>query len=81
MPSGSGTVQKECTEEELGSWSDMLSKWKDVNNRPAQLSKLIRRVKSTLTLLNFQQQLRGFRKGRRKKFRITVVYDYSFEAE
>ena len=42
--SGSGTVQKECTEEELGSWSDMLSKWKDVNNRPAQLSKLIRRV-------------------------------------
>lgn len=42
--SGSGAVQKECTEEELGSWADLLSKWKDVTLRPRQLPGLVRKV-------------------------------------
>ncbi|XP_073241795.1 rab GTPase-activating protein 1-like isoform X2 [Porites lutea] len=41
--SGSGAVQKECTEEELGSWADLLSKWKDVTLRPKQLPGLVRK--------------------------------------
>lgn len=41
--SGSGAVQKECTEEELGSWADLLSKWKDVTLRPRQLPGLVRK--------------------------------------
>ena len=42
--SGSGAVQKEWTEEELGSWADLLSKWKDVTLRPKQLPGLVRKV-------------------------------------
>ncbi|CAH3158071.1 unnamed protein product [Porites evermanni] len=41
--SGSGAVQKECTEEELGSWADLLNKWKDVTLRPKQLPGLVRK--------------------------------------
>lgn len=41
--SGSGAVQKEWTEEELGSWADLLSKWKDVTLRPKQLPGLVRK--------------------------------------
>lgn len=42
--SGSGAVQKECTEEELGSWAELLNKWKDVTLRPRQLPGLVRKV-------------------------------------
>lgn len=42
--SGSGAVQKEWTEEELGSWADLLNKWKDVTLRPKQLPGLVRKV-------------------------------------
>ena len=42
--SGSGAVQKECSEEELGSWADLLSKWKGVTPRPKQLPGLVRKV-------------------------------------
>lgn len=41
--SGSGAVQKEWTEEELGSWADLLNKWKDVTLRPKQLPGLVRK--------------------------------------
>ncbi|PFX29753.1 rab GTPase-activating protein 1-like [Stylophora pistillata] len=41
--SGSGAVQKECTEEELGSWSDLLNKWKDITIKPRQLPGLVRK--------------------------------------
>lgn len=37
-------MQKECTEEELGSWAELLSKWKDVALRPRQLPGLVRKV-------------------------------------
>ena len=37
-------MQKECTAEELGSWTDLLSKWKDVTLRPRQLPGLVRKV-------------------------------------
>lgn len=42
--SGSGAVQKDCTEEELGSWSDLLNKWKDITIKPKQLQGLVRKV-------------------------------------
>ena len=42
--SGSGDVQKECTEEELGSWAELINKWKDVTLRPRQLPGLVRKV-------------------------------------
>ena len=42
--SGSGQVQKECSEEELCSWSELLSRWKDVNIRPKQVHTLVRKV-------------------------------------
>jgi len=41
--SGSGAVHKECSEEELGSWADLLSKWKGVTPRPKQLPGLVRK--------------------------------------
>ncbi|KXJ05964.1 Rab GTPase-activating protein 1-like [Exaiptasia diaphana] len=41
--SGSGMVQKECTEEELCSWSELLSKWKDVSVKPRQLYSLVKK--------------------------------------
>lgn len=41
--SGSGAVQKDCTEEELGSWSDLLNKWKDITIKPKQLQGLVRK--------------------------------------
>ncbi|XP_031560886.1 rab GTPase-activating protein 1-like isoform X2 [Actinia tenebrosa] len=41
--SGSGMVQKECTEEELCSWSELLSKWKDVSTKPRQLYSLVKK--------------------------------------
>ena len=37
-------MQKECTEEELGSWAELLNKWKDVTLRPRQLPGLVRKV-------------------------------------
>lgn len=48
--SGSGAVQKECSEEELGSWADLLSKWKGVTPRPKQLPGLVRKVVIQLML-------------------------------
>ena len=48
--SGSGAVQKECSEEELGSWADLLSKWKGVSPRPKQLPGLVRKVVIQLML-------------------------------
>ncbi|XP_048587663.1 rab GTPase-activating protein 1 isoform X2 [Nematostella vectensis] len=41
--SGTGMVQKECSEQELCSWSELLSKWKDVSTRPRQLVQLVRK--------------------------------------
>lgn len=48
--SGSGAVHKECSEEELGSWADLLSKWKGVTPRPKQLPGLVRKVVIQLML-------------------------------
>lgn len=41
--SGSGDVQKDCSVEELGTWADLLAKWKDVTIRPRQLPGLVRK--------------------------------------
>ena len=41
--SGSGEVAKECSEEQLDSWSVIMTKWKDVNSRPKQVKALIRK--------------------------------------
>lgn len=44
MVSGFGHVSKECDEEVLGNWSDILLKWrKNYNERPRGLQTLVRR--------------------------------------
>ena len=46
MVSGFGHVSKECDEEVLGNWSDLLSKWrKNYAERPRGLQTLVRRGK------------------------------------
>lgn len=42
--SGSGKIEKECSEEEVMGWSDILEKWKDQQTRPKQLIQLVRKV-------------------------------------
>lgn len=44
MLSGSGQVERDYTEEEMQTWSDVLQKWTDLNSRPAKLQRLIRKV-------------------------------------
>ena len=41
--SGSGQVNRECSEEQLDNWSVIMTKWKDVNSRPKQVKTLIRK--------------------------------------
>ncbi|KAI1305376.1 Rab GTPase-activating protein 1 [Halotydeus destructor] len=44
LPSGFGHVSKDCSEEELQGWSQVLSQWKDnMAERPKLLSQLVRR--------------------------------------
>lgn len=44
MVSGFGQVSKECDEEILGNWSDILSKWrKNYDERPKGLQALVRK--------------------------------------
>ena len=43
LMSGSGKVVRECSEEQLDSWSDIMNKWKDVSSRPKQVTPLIRK--------------------------------------
>jgi hypothetical protein len=44
MVSGFGHVSKECDEEVLGNWSDILTKWrKNYADRPRGLQSLVRR--------------------------------------
>jgi len=44
MVSGFGHVSKECDEEVLGTWSDILTKWrKNYAERPRGLQALVRR--------------------------------------
>ena len=52
MASGFGYVSKECAEEVLGNWSDILTKWrKNYAERPRGLQTLVRRGQSFLLLL------------------------------
>ena len=37
-------MQKDCSVEELGTWADLLAKWKDVTIRPRQLPGLVRKA-------------------------------------
>lgn len=40
--SGSGEVSKDCTEDELESWADVLTKWRqNLKQRPRQLTSLV----------------------------------------
>lgn len=49
MVSGFGHVSKECDEEVLGNWSDILLKWrKNYNERPRGLQTLVRRGEEIL---------------------------------
>lgn len=43
LMSGSGEVLRECSEEQLGSWAEVINKWKDVDSRPKQVTPLIRK--------------------------------------
>ena len=37
-------MERDYTEEEMQTWSDVLQKWTDLNSRPAKLQRLIRKV-------------------------------------
>lgn len=47
LPSGFGTVSKDCSEEDLKGWSEVLNEWKspfnDCSQRPPQLAELVSR--------------------------------------
>ncbi|RWS11044.1 rab GTPase-activating protein 1-like protein [Dinothrombium tinctorium] len=44
LPSGSGEVNKDCSESELDGWSEVLNKWKaNLQQRPKQLHTLVRK--------------------------------------
>lgn len=51
MPSGTGLVPKDCTPDELASWSEVLNSWQVNEQRPKLLSKL--------TKLGIPEALRG----------------------
>ncbi|CAH1128718.1 unnamed protein product [Ceutorhynchus assimilis] len=40
--SGTGLVSKDCAEDVLESWSDLLTKWKQTQQRPKQLASLVK---------------------------------------
>lgn len=40
--SGTGLVSKDCSEDVLESWADVLSRWKSTKQRPKQLASLVR---------------------------------------
>ncbi|XP_025837449.1 rab GTPase-activating protein 1-like isoform X2 [Agrilus planipennis] len=40
--SGTGLVSKDCSEDVLDNWADVLSRWKTTKQRPKQLSSLVR---------------------------------------
>lgn len=42
MLSGTGEVPRDCSEDELESWADVLSKWTSNDQKPRQLSVLVK---------------------------------------
>lgn len=40
--SGTGLVSKDCSEVVLESWADLLTKWKQTDQRPKQLASLVK---------------------------------------
>ena len=67
--SGSGKIEKECSEEEVMGWSDILEKWKDQQTRPKQLIQLVRKVSIILyhrtNTMNIPVK-KGVKKGEKK---------------
>lgn len=64
MVSGFGHVSKECDEEVLGNWSDILLKWrKNYNERPRGLQTLVRRGQTKKNIFNrfFSTKIFSFR--------------------
>ena len=51
--SGSGEVERECSEEELHSWQEVLQKWKE--SQPSKVLQLVRKVRLILNVIvNYQ---------------------------
>lgn len=40
--SGTGEVSKDCPEDELSSWADVLARWRANNAKPRQLNSLVK---------------------------------------
>lgn len=71
--SGTGLVSKDCSEDVLENWADVLQKWKTTHQRPKQLNSLVKLGIPEALRGEVWQRLAGSNEDLLEKYRLLII--------
>ncbi|GJQ88093.1 hypothetical protein Trydic_g13105 [Trypoxylus dichotomus] len=77
--SGTGLVSKDCSEDVLENWADVLQKWKTTHQKPKQLSSLVKLGIPEALRGEVWQRLAGSDETLLEKYRLLITQESSCE--